>query len=110
MAAGDEKGTTAVLAEWARLCRGAARCASWDCGWAEPATAGAKRERGVIGKLDFGTNLLTGLAHVLPLPVITSVGTINPLLGREISRGGGALCASYAKACVSMATSLELKI
>jgi hypothetical protein len=60
---------------------------------------GARRARGAIGKLDFGTNLLTQLAHVLPLPVIRCVGTVNPLLGRDIGRGGGDLCATYAQAC-----------
>lgn len=55
--------------------------------------------RPVIGKLDFGPQLLGQIARVLPLASITSVGMVSPLLGVELARGGGPVCAAFALAC-----------
>lgn len=60
-------------------------------------TIAAERTRGAIGKLDFGTHLLTQLTQVLPLSVIRSVGIVSPLLGLEIAAGSGTLCAMFAQ-------------
>lgn len=55
--------------------------------------------RPVIGKLDFGPQMLLSIARVVPLPTLLSIGILSPAVAAEVARGGGPACAAYALAC-----------
>jgi hypothetical protein len=54
------------------------------------------RSKTRLDKLDAGTRLLTGLATVIPMPVLPNVGMLSPLLLRDIASGEDRFVPAYA--------------
>lgn len=50
-----------------------------------------RRAPGPVGRLDVGTRFLTVLHHAAPLPLLTSVALLSPLLMQDLTSGDGAL-------------------
>lgn len=48
-----------------------------------------------LHKLDVGTNFLTGLGQVMPLPLFSNVGIFSPVLMHAIATGDDAILAAY---------------
>lgn len=52
-----------------------------------------------VGKLAISTSFLTGLAHLMPMPLLRNVGIFSPMLVHDIASGSGQHLKSYA-ACL----------
>jgi hypothetical protein len=66
------------------------------------------RQREVIGKLDVGTNFLSQLRQILPLPLLANVGMLSPIFMAELLAGRPVRLADYMKALPGPLASVNL--